>query len=105
MCLFQRKVITVKMVNCYVCKIRDASFRFPRKEQKLREWLNALEIHEMPATNARICSEHFSDGDVLFREYASSLINHTNKGCNLTLNLHEGSSENINYLGSSLVFY
>ena len=53
------------MFYCFVCGgVGKGTIRFPKQNEKLCLWLNALGLKEKPPENARICADHFRTSDI-----------------------------------------
>ena len=55
------------MPGCYICSEQNASSLFPQDEQRLKMWLNCLDISVPPANSSRICTKHFKDSDIMIQ--------------------------------------
>ena len=53
------------MPNCFICKKRNASFRFPSDRTTRLKWMNVLDMETVifPDKNDRICEDHFDPSD------------------------------------------
>ena len=52
------------MPACLVCQKRDATFRLPKSEATMAQWMASLNILEPPPPQSRLCKDHFRVSDI-----------------------------------------
>ena len=59
---------------CYLCKDPDASIRFPMSEPLGAQWASSLGLPNIPPSETRICTKHFSNEDFYFTQCGKRFV-------------------------------
>ena len=65
---------------CYICNISDdvteeGVFRFPKDNERLKDWMETLNLKVIPPENARLCVGHFLSHEIEKRSDGRRFLN------------------------------